>query len=51
MSEQISITVSGAPTTVAQGTTGTDLFADDKSTAVMRVDGELWDLAREVPAR
>ncbi|GAB3844748.1 threonine--tRNA ligase [Nesterenkonia populi] len=50
MSEQISITLSGEPTTIAQGTTGTELFAEEKTTAVMRVDGELWDLSREIPA-
>ncbi|GAA1554207.1 threonine--tRNA ligase [Dermacoccus barathri] len=32
------------------GTTGTDLFGDDKAVLVMRVDGDLWDLHREVPA-
>lgn len=50
MSEHISITLNGAPTTLEAGTTGTALFADSASTVVMRVDGELWDLARQIPA-
>ncbi|MDE0573011.1 threonine--tRNA ligase [Demequina sp. B12] len=32
------------------GTTGTDLFGERREVLVMRVNGELWDLAREVPA-
>ncbi|WP_172150347.1 threonine--tRNA ligase [Isoptericola chiayiensis] len=34
--------------TVATTTTGTDLFADRRDVVVMRVDGELLDLAREL---
>ena len=34
---------------MASGTTGAQLFAEQPSTVVMRVDGELWDLARELP--
>ncbi len=49
MSEQISITLNGAPTTVEAGTTGTTLFRDSATTVVMRVNGELWDLSRELP--
>ncbi|CAM3524150.1 threonine--tRNA ligase [Dermacoccus barathri] len=50
MSEQITLTVDGAQRAVEAGTTGTDLFGDDKAVLVMRVDGDLWDLHREVPA-
>ena len=49
MSEQITLTVDGVATTVAAGTTGTDLFGDRRDVVVVRVDGELRDLAREVP--
>ncbi|GMA33877.1 hypothetical protein GCM10025876_00810 [Demequina litorisediminis] len=31
------------------GTTGTDLYGERRDVLVMRVDGRLWDLAREVP--
>ncbi|NNU28684.1 threonine--tRNA ligase [Isoptericola sp. JC619] len=34
--------------TVEQATTGTELFADRRDVVVMRVDGELLDLSREV---
>nr|WP_276546925.1 threonine--tRNA ligase [Dermacoccus abyssi] len=44
------MTVAGAQREVEAGTTGTDLFGDDKAVLVMRVDGDLWDLHREVPA-
>ncbi|HEY0117858.1 MAG TPA: threonine--tRNA ligase [Cellulomonas sp.] len=49
MSEQISLTVNGVATTGAAGTTGTDLFGDRRDVVVVRVDGELWDLARVLP--
>ena len=49
MSEQITLTVDGIETTVAAGTTGADLFRDRRDVVVARVDGELRDLAREVP--
>lgn len=29
--------------------TGTELFADQPQVVVMRVNGELWDLARSIP--
>ena len=48
MSEQITLTVDGAQTTVAAGTTGSDLFGHRRD-AVVRVDGELRDLARPLP--
>ena len=50
MSDPTSITLNGAPFTLEAGTTGTTLFADSPTTVVMRVDGELWDLDREIPA-
>ena len=43
---QISITVDDQQRQVATGTTGTELFAEHKTTVVMRVDGELQDLSR-----
>nr|WP_242600098.1 threonine--tRNA ligase [Dermacoccus nishinomiyaensis] len=43
------MTVNGEPREVEQGTTGTDLFGGDKAVLVMRVDGELRDLFREIP--
>ena len=50
MSENISITLNGSSTTLEAGTTGTTLFAQEATAVVMRVDGELWDLSREIPA-
>ena len=50
MPEQIALTVDGTATTVEQGTTGTQLFADRRDIVVVRVDGELRDLARELEA-
>lgn len=50
MSEQISITLNGAPTTLEAGTTGTTFFEGSPTVVVMRVNGELWDLSREIPA-
>ncbi len=50
MSQSITLSVSGAETTVATGTTGTDLFGERREVVVVRVDGELWDLARPIPA-
>lgn len=48
-SASISISLGGQPTTVTEGTTGTELFADQPTTVVMRVDGQLWDLSRQIP--
>ncbi|UCN13140.1 threonine--tRNA ligase [Cellulomonas iranensis] len=50
MPEQITLTVDGVETPVAQGTTGTDLFGDRRDVVVVRVDGELKDLALPLPA-
>jgi threonyl-tRNA synthetase len=44
----LTVHVDGAPVTVAAGTTGLDLFAERREVVVMRVDGELRDLARPV---
>ncbi|HRO93423.1 threonine--tRNA ligase [Citricoccus sp.] len=49
-SEQITITVNAEQREVALGSTGTELFADEKTTVVMRVNGELQDLSRQIPA-
>lgn len=44
----ISLTVNGASRTAETGTTGTDLFRDDRRVVAARVNGELRDLYREV---
>jgi threonyl-tRNA synthetase len=49
-SEQITITVNAEQREVTPGTTGAELFADQRTTVVMRVNGELQDLSRQVPA-
>ncbi len=49
MPEQITVTVDGVETRVAQGTTGTDLFGERRDVVVVRVDGELKDLALPLP--
>ncbi|WP_289019600.1 threonine--tRNA ligase [uncultured Ornithinimicrobium sp.] len=41
---QITVHVAGSERTVEQGTTATELFADDPHVVVARVDGELVDL-------
>ncbi|WP_062386989.1 threonine--tRNA ligase [Demequina iriomotensis] len=46
----VNATIDGVERELEAGTTGTDLFADRKDVVVMRVDGALWDLAREVPS-
>ncbi|GAB3754144.1 threonine--tRNA ligase [Zhihengliuella somnathii] len=48
MSQQLTLTVDGETREVAAGTTGTELFRDQKSAVVMRVDGQLQDLSREL---
>lgn len=45
---QIALTVNGSPTQVDVGTTGTDLFQNDRNIVAMRVDGELKDLFVEL---
>jgi len=44
------LTVDGVERSVEQGTTAADLFAERPDVVVARVDGALWDLARELPA-
>ncbi|MEO9246280.1 threonine--tRNA ligase [Citricoccus nitrophenolicus] len=48
--ELITVTVNAEQREVTSGTTGTELFADQKTTVVMRVDGQLQDLSRQIPA-
>ncbi|MGO1317046.1 MAG: threonine--tRNA ligase [Cellulomonadaceae bacterium] len=43
--ETVSLTIDGTAATVTTGTTGTDHFADRRDVVVLRVDGELRDLA------
>ena len=47
--KEISITVDQEAIQVAEGTTGHDLFGDEKTTVVMLVDGNLQDLFRVIP--
>ncbi|MFI2752108.1 threonine--tRNA ligase [Cellulomonas sp. P22] len=49
MPEDITLTVDGTSTTVEAGTTGTDLFGARRDVVVVRVDGELRDLALPLP--
>ena len=46
----LSLTVDGVERSVEQGTTGADLFGDRADVVVARVNGELWDLSRALPA-
>ena len=48
--KEITITVDDQTTQVAEGTTGNDLFAEEKTTVVMKVDGVLQDLFRVILA-
>jgi len=48
-SADITVSVAGSERTVPAGTTAADLFAQDKTTLVARVNGELRDLAH-IPA-
>jgi threonyl-tRNA synthetase len=50
VSEQITLSVGGVEQAVAQGTTGADLFGERRDVVVVRVNGELWDLDRVLPA-
>ena len=47
--KQILVTVDGEMREVTEGTTGLDLYRDQKTTVVMRVDGHVWDLSRPIP--
>ncbi|MDN4481640.1 threonine--tRNA ligase [Demequina muriae] len=44
----INLTVDGDQRQADATTTGTDLFGERREVLVMRVDGELWDLSREL---
>ncbi len=46
---QISVTIDGVDQQLAEGSTGADLFADRRDVVVLRVDGELTDLAVPLP--
>ena len=50
MSAQVPAPIAGSERSALQGTTGTDLFGDDKAIVAMRVNGQLQDLFRELPA-
>ncbi|GAA3700064.1 threonine--tRNA ligase [Arthrobacter ginkgonis] len=50
MSDQITLTVDGEQREVAAGTTGAELFFDNRDVVVMRVDGVLRDLDRGLEA-
>ncbi|WP_417220450.1 threonine--tRNA ligase [Arthrobacter sp.] len=50
VSEQITLSVDGAQREVAAGTTGAELYFDDRDVVVMQVDGVLRDLSRELEA-
>ncbi|WP_297084536.1 threonine--tRNA ligase [uncultured Demequina sp.] len=45
----INVTVDGDQRQVESTTTGTDLYGERREVLVMRVDGALWDLDRELP--
>ncbi|MFC6713663.1 threonine--tRNA ligase [Branchiibius cervicis] len=50
MSAQVPAPIAGSERSALQGTTGADLFGDDKTIVAMRVNGQLQDLFRPVPA-
>ena len=50
MSAQVPAPIAGSERSALQGTTGTDLFGADKAIVAMRVNGQLQDLFRAVPA-
>jgi len=45
----ISLLIDGTQRSFPAGTTGTDLFGEDRSVVAVRVDGQLMDLAAELP--
>ena len=49
MTEQLSITLDGAPRVIEAGTTGASLYQGDTSVVAVRVDGEPRDLERPLP--
>ena len=50
MSAQVPAPIAGSERSALRGTTGADLFGDDKAIVAMRVNGQLQDLFRPVPA-
>ena len=48
VSQNITLTIDEQQREVTQGTTGSEVFADNKQIVVMRVDGVLQDLSREL---
>jgi len=46
----LTATIDGDDRELAVGTTGTEVFQGRQDVIVMRVNGELWDLHREIPA-
>ena len=50
MSAQVPAPIAGSERPELQGTTGTDLFGADRAIVAMRVNGQLQDLFRAVPA-
>jgi threonyl-tRNA synthetase len=44
----LTLIVNGEEQRVTTGTTGADLFKEQRDVVVVRVDGELWDLTREL---
>ena len=47
---QIELNIDGVPTKVEAGTTGVNIYADRKEVVAVKVDGQPWDLERELPA-
>src|SRR5690625_594665 len=47
---EISLLIDGTDQTFPAGTTGTDVYCQDRSVVAVRVDGDLRDLAAELPA-
>jgi len=47
---QIELNIDGVPTKVEAGTTGANIYADRKEVVAVKVDGQPWDLEREIPA-
>ena len=47
---QIELNIDGVPTKVEAGTTGANIYADRKEVVAVKVDGQPWDLERELPS-
>ena len=47
---QIELNIDGVPTKVEAGTTGANIYVDRKEVVAVKVDGQPWDLERELPA-